>query len=769
MAYFLVTALLILLAAGVASLLDYYGNRKTFPWYAQITLMVAWLFPFSIIVILPLDLASTLYRNCVADGKEVCSKPWAYVDEGFLWVFWQLVYWTMFNLTWFIIPIMQSWIRSGEFTPLRKLLGAIKDYLIYYAMVGAVGVVFLIYVLASKVFRETSDLLAFAMAGANAWGLLLVTVMLGYGLVEVPRGLWFHASAHWSLRYLEFHAPRRKEAMVDAEAEMYEVAREIAVAAQKIRPGDPLRYIVDKLLKKCPLASEGRAYDNDEHPPDLTIEYFRDLHARIKRAVRIQDRSQAQYEFLLRKAFLFQDIIANESSTDHIFRSSLVTIRDDQYKQFKLKLYWYWYIWIKPTLLRTASVIFALASIALVWSESTFQYKDIANITLSIPALILGNAGYLILQIVSTSFVLYMCTCAYSSLFRVKIFDIYELVPQHHSDEGSLLFIAAYLCRLTFPLCYNFLNMVNDEEDSVFVKYQGKNVNLAPLLGEGYNRWLPMMIAIIAGVTLVNLHGKIMRLFKIKNYFYETIASNDADTEEGRTIIEQERSIEERKQNRGTYAYSSHGLNVSSDGSQGGGGARSQTAKDYLAKYRSGALGAGGGSSSNDRESLLNSRPSMSSDTSEEGGGSAGNVGSMFSRGAGAVSNLFKPSASAGGVASSRPVGGSRVSGGQGRFSRFDDEERGKQVSSSSARPSSPPRVGRKFGVGATAAAASSGSSQSANGAKGSGVLSPPQNPAGTFALGFSGGGRGSGGGSIASATPKTKPKPSPTNVFGDL
>ncbi|KAI8809742.1 LMBR1-like membrane protein-domain-containing protein [Cladochytrium replicatum] len=757
MAYFLVTALLILLAAGVASLLDYYGNRKTFPWYAQFTLMVAWLFPFSIILTLPLDLASTLYRNCVADGKEVCSKPWAYVDEGFLWVFWQLVYWTMFNLTWFIIPIMQSWIRSGEFTPLRKLLGAIKDYLIYYAMVGAVGVVFLIYVLASNVFRKTSDLLAFAMAGANAWGLLLVTVMLGYGLVEVPRGPWFHASAHWSLRYLEFHVPRRKEAMVDAEAEMYEVAREIAVAAQKIRPGDPLRFIVEKLFKKCPLASEGRAYDNDEHPPDLTIEYFRDLHARIKRAIRIQDRSQAQYEFLLRKAFLFQDIIANESSTDRSFSSSLVSVKDDQYKQFKLKLYWYWYIWIKPTLLRTASCS-RFASIALVWSESTFQYKDIASITLSIPALILGNAGYLVLQIVSTSFVLYMCTCAYSSLFR-----------------GSLLFIAAYLCRLTFPLCYNFLNMVNDEEDSVFVKYQGKNVNLAPLLGEGYNRWLPMMIAIIAGVTLVNLHGKIMRLFKIKNYFYETIASNDADTEEGRTIIEQERSIEERKQNRGTYAYSSHGLNVSSNGSRGAGaGARSQTAKDYLAKYRSGAGGAGGGwssSPSNDGESLLNSRPSMSSDTSEEGGG--GNVGSMLGRG---MSNLFKPSSSSGGVASSRPIGGSRVSGGgagQGRFSRFEDVERGAPAAgkqASSARSSSPPRGGRKFGVGAGTSAATNSSGQSATGSKGS-VLSPPQNPAGTVALGFSGGGggRGSGAGSSATGTPKTKPKPPPTNVFGEL
>lgn len=71
------------------------------------------------------------------------------------------------------------------------------------------------------------NLLPIAMAAANAWGLLLSTVMMGYGLVEVPRGLWFDADIDWCLRYTEFTAPGVKEAMVDAEADLYEVARVI--------------------------------------------------------------------------------------------------------------------------------------------------------------------------------------------------------------------------------------------------------------------------------------------------------------------------------------------------------------------------------------------------------------------------------------------------------------------------------------------------------------------------------------------------------------
>ena len=50
--------LLVLLAISVAFLLLYFGNWKTFPWYVQITCFIAWLFPFAIILILPLDLAS---------------------------------------------------------------------------------------------------------------------------------------------------------------------------------------------------------------------------------------------------------------------------------------------------------------------------------------------------------------------------------------------------------------------------------------------------------------------------------------------------------------------------------------------------------------------------------------------------------------------------------------------------------------------------------------------------------------------------------------
>jgi hypothetical protein len=53
-------SLLILLAIAVVLILLYYGNYKTYPWYVQVVCFIAWLFPFSIILMLPLDLTSVI-------------------------------------------------------------------------------------------------------------------------------------------------------------------------------------------------------------------------------------------------------------------------------------------------------------------------------------------------------------------------------------------------------------------------------------------------------------------------------------------------------------------------------------------------------------------------------------------------------------------------------------------------------------------------------------------------------------------------------------
>ncbi|KAJ1547642.1 hypothetical protein HK096_001698 [Nowakowskiella sp. JEL0078] len=184
--------------------------------------------------------------------------------------------------------------------------------------------------------------------------------------------------------------------------------------------------------------------------------------------------------------------------------------------------------------------------------------------------------------------------------------------------------------------------MVGDDENSIFAKYQGKNVNLAPLLGQNYNKWLPMVILVFCIITLLNIHGRIMRLFKLKNYFYESISENNSETEDGRQIIDQginfkcdlkklsyflsARKVEERRLARDPFLnYNSLGLSVTSERSYiRGTGASTvkgqSTTEEFLARYKRGEIGGTrGGAADPDREALLGGRGfgSRTSDSSD--------------------------------------------------------------------------------------------------------------------------------------------------------
>lgn len=140
--------LLVFVSLVVISLLNYFTNLSKAPIYVSLIAFLAWVFPFCIIIILPLDLSSTLFRKCSSSPASdiICDLPLGYVDDQFLLVFWKTLYWTMFNLTWFVIPILQSWIRSGEFSIRKKIYAVIRENIIYYLTLGAIGLVFLIYI-----------------------------------------------------------------------------------------------------------------------------------------------------------------------------------------------------------------------------------------------------------------------------------------------------------------------------------------------------------------------------------------------------------------------------------------------------------------------------------------------------------------------------------------------------------------------------------------------------------------------------------------------
>ena len=87
-------------------------------------------------------------------------------------------------------------------------------------------------------------------------------------------------------------------------------------------------------------------------------------------------------------------------------------------------------------LMKTVSVLFGILSILVVWSECTFWVK---KPTLSIFALIVQNASkthnYFNLEVFCIFIISYLCFCAYSTLFQIKvsyyILLLYSLYPKY--------------------------------------------------------------------------------------------------------------------------------------------------------------------------------------------------------------------------------------------------------------------------------------------------------------------------------------------------
>ena len=64
------------------------------------------------------------------------------------------------------------------------------------------------------------------------------------------------------------------------------------------------------------------------------------------------------------------------------------------------------------------------------------------------------------MQGLSIGIVAYLSICAYFTVFRIRIFNLYNIAPHHSTDEYSLLFSAMLFTRLALPICLNYLYMI---------------------------------------------------------------------------------------------------------------------------------------------------------------------------------------------------------------------------------------------------------------------------------------------------------------------
>lgn len=106
-------------------------------------------------------------------------------------------------MTWIILPFFQEYEDAGDFTILGKAKTSIKLNLKLYGFMILLGVIFIIYLLISGTLT-VDKLGGFAIVMVNCFGLLLVVLLLGHGIVALPKKYWLEKNNDVMLKYLYF-------------------------------------------------------------------------------------------------------------------------------------------------------------------------------------------------------------------------------------------------------------------------------------------------------------------------------------------------------------------------------------------------------------------------------------------------------------------------------------------------------------------------------------------------------------------------------------
>ena len=232
---------------------------------------------FSGTILLPIDLSLTEEQNNDDDNQGQDDQD---NQDNFTTMPWHLLFWSTFILAWIILPLVREMILSGEFTIYTRFKDAIRKILVGHLILLALVSVFIIWL--AFHLREL-NVIPVLIALGNTYGLLLVALLLGYGLVAFPRNMWRQARPEYELRKVQLMAVKTDDCLFEAVWQLQDVEYRIDCALARITDLDDnlasdlfYKYCVNELLHK------------KNETGDLTPE----LHAR--RTTRRRDGSESE-------------------------------------------------------------------------------------------------------------------------------------------------------------------------------------------------------------------------------------------------------------------------------------------------------------------------------------------------------------------------------------------------------------------------------------------------------------------------------------------
>lgn len=624
MAYLLVFSICFALLLASISLWRYGCIQRQHP-IVTFSVLTAWSFSFLIVFTIPLDVTSTVYRQCILEQNSTksttphngstCQRPWGMVEDEVFPNLWRIIYWSSQFLTWLIMPLMQSYLKAGDFTIKGKLKSALVDNAIYYGSYLFICGILLIYLaLQPGISLDWQKLKAIASSASNTWGLFLLVLLLGYALVEVPRSLWNNSKPGFTLQYAYFKLSKLSSEKAEAEENVDDVLESLQSASRAIPPRHELRPALETIIRKVPteLMERARRVSRDDGSPVAvpSEKALVRLHRQVIKSLQTLQRTEALWNVQVNKVLHLEDVAKNAVSLDHRFKTEFPKHRTGFARAtYSPTMEWYWECVVKAPFLKVLAVITGFLSCIVVWSELTFFNREpVLSIFASILNIAKENYDFVTIEIFSMMTLCYLCYCAYSTVFRIKFLNLYYLAAHHQTNEYSLIFSGMLLCRLTPPMCLNFLGLIH--MDSHIIKERILETHYTQIMGhmdvlgiiaDGFNIYFPMVMLAFCLATWFSLGSRALNALGFQQFMLnETIATELV--QEGKDLIVREK----RKRQRAEDAIARRRDNILNNlgrgdsgsgdarGSGNGNGGGGSSVGSILSKYKSRNLDAAG-------------------------------------------------------------------------------------------------------------------------------------------------------------------------------
>jgi hypothetical protein len=166
---------------------------------------------------------------------------------------------------------------------------------------------------------------------STTWGLFLLVLLLGYGLVQVPLNIYNHSRTSYIVAHMQFKLSQLYNEKVDVEDCLDSLIDDLTKFCMEIKSNDPLRSCLERIVKIVPEQYSDRIkltvedYENNRivitnRYTDLEIEQkLIKLHERLKSNIHIHHRVQIYWTQMINEAFYLEDILTNEINPNHIF------------------------------------------------------------------------------------------------------------------------------------------------------------------------------------------------------------------------------------------------------------------------------------------------------------------------------------------------------------------------------------------------------------------------------------------------------------------